>query len=318
MHARLYHLLPMMIACLLLTGGCARGRAQRPADRVDAEADAALTPAGSPHAPGADGIRTASGLPAVPALPMVVDLGHLTRQDCLRLALASNRTFLMRHSQMERARLGETVARCEVYAPQLTASYLLSNGPDAATACLTPSPTSPTTGMIGISEPLLGFNIQPFFNAGWNQAGDTLSGRDAYSSSYGLTVSHMLLNIAERIRQQLPITTAETNFFIAANNVVLEGKSVELETTRAFYNVERALGHVRVRERRRRWRSRGFLTRVQEDACARPPRAPLEALAAQLVVNQGGVRPGERAPGARSRTPGSAWRASSPCRWPPP
>jgi outer membrane protein TolC len=283
-----------LIAATLVAAGCGADR-EGPSASVEALSDP--TPLAEPsdggdhsdHSDHSDGRGTRcdehAGAAAVAARPAcIVDLGRLSRADCLRLALSSNRGFLVRHSQLDRAKLGETVAYSQVYAPQMSANYIFSNGPDAASAAVCPSPDAPTTSMIGVSEPVLGFNVQPFLNAGWNQQSEAIGGRDAYSSSYGLTISHMLLNIAERIRQQLPLTAAETSFYVAANNVILEGKTVELETTRAFFNVQRALAHVHVRERRVE-EARRSLDQVADNV-RKGTKAPAESIGANLVLNQ--------------------------------
>ncbi len=214
----------------------------------------------------------------------MVDLGHLTRTGCLRLALWSNRPFLIKHSMWDRARLAETVALSQVYAPQLSASYTVSNHLDSASASLASPALAPITNTVGVSEPLLGFMLQPFVTSTWNQAGDAATGLDSYASSYGITVSHMLFNVYERIRQRLPLTTAETNYYIAANNVILQGKSVELDTATAYYNVLRALEHVRIRQRRVE-DAVEFLTLV-EDNVKHGFKAPFETLTAKLDLNQ--------------------------------
>ncbi len=213
-----------------------------------------------------------------------VDLGHLTRADCLRLALWSNRPFLIKHSMWDRARLAETVALSQVYAPQLTANYTVSNHLDSATASVASPTLAPITNTVGVSEPLLGFMLQPFVTSTWNQSGDAATGLDSYTSSYGITVSRMLFNVYERIRQRLPLTSAETNYYIAANNVILQGKSVELDTATAYYNVLRALEHVRIRQRRVE-DAVEFLALV-EDNVKHGFKAPFETLTAKLDLNQ--------------------------------
>lgn len=220
----------------------------------------------------------------LPVRTTPIDLHRLSHADCLRLALARNRPFLIAHSTWDRARLGQTVALSQVYAPQLSANYTASNHQDSATLAVASSPSAPTTSTLGVSESVLGFEVQPFLNSAWYQAGDTATGRDSYTSSYGITVSHMLFNLAERVRQRLPLTTAETNDYIAANNVILAGKAVELATTTAFYNIQRALGHVRVREHRVE-DARSFLALV-EDNVAHGFKAPFETVTAALNLNQ--------------------------------
>jgi outer membrane protein TolC len=210
--------------------------------------------------------------PAPPTPPAEPDLAKLSRADCLTMALRGNRNFLIKHSSMERARYGKTIAKSQVYAPLLNAQYVMTNQRDSG------------TGALNVTEPVLGFAVQPFLTSGWAQDGDPATGRDQYTTSYGITVSRRIFAIAEHIRQRLPLSQADHDFYTAANAVVIEGKQLQLATTQAFYAIQRAQAHARVREHRVE-DAREFL-QVVKDSVAHGFKAPVEELNARIDLNQ--------------------------------
>lgn len=246
---------PLLLATVLAAAGC--GTRELPPEAPASAKAAAIT--GSVAKP-----------PPAPAAG--VDLGRLGRDDCVRLALRSNRQFLIRHEAMERARQGVTIARSAVYAPQLTAVYVLSNRTDTGTAT------------VRANEPVLGFDVQPFITAGWSQAPGATTGRTEYTSSYGVTVSRRLFGIAEHIRQRLPLSEADRALYAAANAMVIEGKRLQLEATRAFFSLQRSQARATVRERRVA-DAREFLQLVK-DSVAHGFKAPFEELTASINLNQ--------------------------------
>ncbi len=208
----------------------------------------------------------------VPPRAPAQDLSRISRAECLRLALSANRSFRIRHSALERARLGQAIAQSQVYAPRLDASYTMSNGLDSG------------SGKVSATAPLIGFDVQPFLSTGWNQDGDLLTTRDAYTTAYGITVSRRLFSIAENLRQRMPISIADKEFYVAANVLVLEGKQLELDTTRDFFNIQRTEARERVRSRRVQ-DARDFLANVQDNV-AHGFKAPVEELYATIDLNQ--------------------------------
>lgn len=205
----------------------------------------------------------------------VASLADLTRERVRSIALVNNRTFRIKQSALQRAKLGETVAYSQVYAPTLTSSYTMFDSSDTGA-------NNYGSGSVSLPVPALGFTISPFLNTTYDQ--DGVPAREAYSTSYGITVSRKLLAIAEHRRQRLPVTAAEEAFYVAANNLVLEGKNVELSATRLFFNIQRAQARLRVRERRVE-DARQFLT-VVKDNVAHGFKAPVEELQASIDLNQ--------------------------------
>jgi len=252
----------LLLAALTL-GGCAGARQWDEVPR---------TPAGpAPTAPIARQPAAAHRPPevsAATAAPLAVG-----RADCVRLALQSNREFRQRHLAMEQARLQSTVARSQVYAPRLEASYTV--GKDQADA---------GTGRAGVTVPLFGFEVQPYLAAGYTQAGDPLTGRDQYTTSAGVAVSRMLFNLAEHLRQRRPIEQADKSLYVAANQVVLAGRRLELETTRAFFTVQSAELRLGVRTRRVS-DAEEFLAAVRENVRL-GFKPPVEEANAEISLNQ--------------------------------
>ena len=205
-------------------------------------------------------------------------LGALTRADCLHLALVANRGHLITASAVERARLARTAARSQVYAPNLSAGYTVANTADSG------------NGNVGVDVPLMGLDIKPFTSLGYAQgtatgyAAGTTPLVDTYTTSWGVTVSRRLFNVAERVRQRLPLTEAEQNLYIAANNLALDAKNLELTTTDAFFEEQRAQAHLRVRERRVA-DAKDFLQTVADNV-AHGFKAPFEELNARIDLNQ--------------------------------
>ncbi|MBA2482155.1 MAG: TolC family protein [Planctomycetes bacterium] len=207
-----------------------------------------------------------------PPAPPAPDVSSISRADCLRLALANNRTFRIRHSALERARFGRSIAYAQVYAPRLDATYTMANTDDSG------------SGRVSAVAPALGFDVAPFVALNYAQNGQPATGGDAYTTSYGVTVSRRLFNIHEMLRQRLPITIADKEYYVATNNVVLEGKKLALETTRTFLNVQRIEARLRVRSRRVE-DAREFLV-VVTDSVAHGFKAPVDELNASINLNQ--------------------------------
>jgi outer membrane protein TolC len=205
--------------------------------------------------------------PSVPASASIYSRG-----DCLRLALASNRPFLNKRSALQRARLGQTIAESTVYVPRLDASYTMTNSDDVG------------SGKVGVVAPALGFSFEPFVTAGYAQNGDTLTTRDSWTTAYGITISRRLFSIHEHLRQRLPITLAEKDFYVAANHLAVEGKKLELETSRGFFAVQRTQSHLAVRARRVD-DARAFLD-ATKDQVAHGFQAPVDEILASISLNQ--------------------------------
>ena len=240
-----------------------------PAPTAGASVTSTPSPALAVEAVGAGGAVTA--LPA-PAPAAAVEPVRLTRADAVRLALAQNRPYLQKESARTRAELGQEVARAQVYAPKLHADYTrrrdaLDDGDVRAEASL----------------PLLGFEVRPFASSEWNERSDPAAS-NAYDSAVGVTVSRRLLALYEHVRQRLPITQADSEFYIAANELVLQAKQLELDANRAFFAAQNAGARARVRERRVA-DARQFLVFVAENV-KQGFKAPVEELFASISLIQ--------------------------------
>jgi len=249
----------------LALAGCGSDRVAPPAPTPGASVTAAPAPALPPPAEGV--VPAAASAEAAAPAPV-----RLTRADAVRLALEQNRPYLQKSSARERARLGQTVARAQVYAPKLHADYTrrrdgLDDGDVRAEA----------------SMPLLGFEVRPFAASAWNERSDPAAS-NAYDSSVGVTVSRRLLALHEHVRQRLPITQADSEFYVAANELVLQAKQLELESTRAFFTAQNAAARAKVRERRAA-DARQFLAFVAENV-KQGFKAPVEELFASISLNQ--------------------------------
>ena len=272
--------LPMFRTCsssaLLITlalSGCGGDRQVPPAPSAGVSVTAEPAPALVAAATSEDGTAApaAAGAPAAETAPLVAP-GRLSRTEAVRLALTQNRGYLQRESARDRAEFGQDIARSQVYAPTLHADYTrrrdgLDDGGVRAEA----------------SMPLLGFEVRPFATSGWTERADPAAA-DAYDSSVGVTVSRRLLALHEHVRQRLPITQAETDFFTAANDLVLQAKQLELDANRAFFAAQNAAARVRVRERRVT-DARQFLAFVGENV-KQGFKAPVEELFASISLNQ--------------------------------
>lgn len=219
----------------------------------------------------------AASLAAQPAAPVeapsTAELGHLTRADCLRLALANNRPYRIRRSGLGRADDGRILAQSQVYAPVASASYTVANH-DGENG----------VGRVGVAVPVYGFTVEPFVDVGFEQESNAGVGVGSYETSSGVVVSRPLFAIATHRAQQLPITAAEKEYLAAANGVVLERKRVELEVVRRFFNLQRALSRERVRTRRVD-DARDFLQAVKDNVRL-GFKAPVEELQASISLNQ--------------------------------
>jgi outer membrane protein TolC len=207
--------------------------------------------------------------------PEATALNDLTRERVQRIALAGNRQFRIKQSALQRARLGQAIAYSDVYAPTLNATFTTTDS-DVA------DPDNIGSATVNMPVPALGFTITPFLTSAYDEFGAT--GDDTYVTSYGVTVARKLLAISEHRRQRLPITSAEEAFYVAANNLVLEGKNLELQSTRLFFNIQRAQARLRVRQRRVE-DARQFLT-VVKDNVTHGFKAPVEELQASIDLNQ--------------------------------
>ena len=268
---RTHHIFTLLIALAL--AGCGRDRVAPPAPIAGVSVTAAPSPTPSPtpamETVGVDGAAPALEAPVPVPAPTPV---RLTRAEAVRLALAQNRPYLQRESARDRAQSGQEVARAQVYAPRLRADYTrrrdaLDDGDVLAEASL----------------PLLGFEVRPFASSAWNQRSDPAA-TNAYDSSVGITVSRRLLALYEHVRQRLPISQADTEFYIAANELVLQAKQLELDTNRAFFAAQNAAARARVRERRVA-DARQFLAFVTENV-KQGFKAPVEELFASISLNQ--------------------------------
>lgn len=169
--------------------------------------------------------------------PPPARLDHLSRSECLRLALTRNRGLRAAVADLQSNRFAISAVRSELYAPTLTSSYTATNAGDAA-----------QTRLDGTAH-VLGTEIKPYAQSTWTQdVYDT--GFNPYNSGFGLTISRRWLGLAEQLRRRQPLTQAEVSFLIAANNVVITRKQVEASATSAFLAVQRAKARVGLREKR--------------------------------------------------------------------
>jgi outer membrane protein TolC len=207
--------------------------------------------------------------PAVPAavVPTVV---RLTRAEAVRMALSDNRAYRQKEGQRVQAEVRSDIAHADLYSPRLQAIYtqrqdILDDGNGSVTA----------------SVPLLGLDVQPFATSDWNQAA---VGNDVWNSSVGVTVSRRVFALYEHLRQRLPVSEADTALFVAANDLVLDAKRVELETTRAFFAVQNADARAAVRARRVD-DAKVFLDFISENV-KNGFKAPVEQTFAEISLNQ--------------------------------
>jgi len=261
--SRIRHSSAFLLALTL--AGCGGHRVAPPAPAPGNSVTSTPSPALAPDA--AVDAAAAAAVPAPAPEPV-----RLTRAVAVRLALAQNRPYLQKESARQRAQLGQEVARAQVYAPKLHADYTrrrdgLDDGDVRAEASL----------------PLLGFEVRPFAASAWNQRLDPAAA-DAYDSSVGVTISRRLLAISEHVRQRLPISQADTEFFTAANDLVLQAKQLELDANRAFFAAQNAAARARVRERRVA-DARQFLAFLAENV-KQGFKAPVEELFASISLNQ--------------------------------
>lgn len=214
--------------------------------------------------------------PVIPASPTTEvsspDPAALSLRDAIARALVTNRSLRTTRSALLQARLGRGIAATTVFSPTLTTSYTAYNG-DGDTG----------TGKIALTSKALGFEIEPYLRFGYDPT-IRADGSDQYGTAAGVTISRKLFNIAEHVRQHLPITQADIAIYSAANNLVLSGRRLERDVTAAFFAVQRAETRVAVRERRR-IDAREFLATVQ-DRIAHGFASPLDGLNAELDLNQ--------------------------------
>jgi len=230
---------------------------------------ASVTASPAPSAPLAENPGAPVGAPALPVAvtPKVV---RLTRAEAVRMALSDNRAYRQREGQRVQAEVRSDIAHAELYAPRLQAIYtrrqdLLDDGDGSVTA----------------SVPLLGLDVQPFATSDWNES--TL-GNDVWNSSVGVTVSRRVFALYEHLRQRLPVNEADTALLVAANDLVLDAKRVELDTTRAFFSVQNAEARAAVRARRVD-DAKVFLDFISENV-KNGFKAPVEQTFADISLNQ--------------------------------
>lgn len=206
--------------------------------------------------------------PVLPAAPSVAL--RLTRAEAVRLALHDNRAYRQQEGRRIQAEVGSVVAHAELYAPRLSAIY--TKRQDAL---------DDGSGSVSASVPLLGLEVQPFATSDWDQ---TTAGADTWNSAVGVTVSRRIFALYEHLRQRLPVSEADTTLVIAAHDVVLEAKRLELEATRAFFAVQNAEARAAVRARRVE-DAKAFRDFISENV-DNGFKAPIERTFAEISLNQ--------------------------------
>jgi outer membrane protein TolC len=161
-------------------------------------------------------------------------LDDLSLKHCLELALAHNRGLRRATHAAERIGLGRRLARRDLAAPFLDASYDVVDGDDSSRG---------GASMVGRWA---GFEFEPFISYDFDESAD-----DPMSGNYGLAVSRQLLRLdTEQIRQYLPLTRATRDFHIALNDRALEVRRLRLAVIQAFYDIQRLSMRVAVRVKR--------------------------------------------------------------------
>ena len=257
---------------------------------IAAEVPGPVVPVAPVDAPVIKSNDSLMGLPVLP-LPTVLDPAAVNDPSAMSLgetiarAFTSNRDLLGKRSALFQARLGRNIALVTVFAPVLTSEYTAYNqSGDGGNA------------RAGIFSKAMGFEIEPYlrmgyvpngyesFNGvgnGFNQSSDPV---DQYGTAAGITISRKLFAIAERIKQQLPISQADIAIYTAANNLVLAGREVELKATTSFFTLQRSLTRIAVRERRLQ-DAQAFLATVR-DRITHGFASPLDGLYAEIDLNQ--------------------------------
>lgn len=196
--------------------------------------------------------------------------------DCRAEVFRANRDFRTVRLALERARWAKEGAATEVFAPVLTTNYTAYSGDgDRGTA------------KAALTAKTLGFEVTPYVQLGLAPDGRTQpAGTTAAqaSTAVGVTLSRKLFAISEHLKQRLPLTRADRDLFLAANQLVLQARALELRISQAFLAVQRSAARLAVRERRV-IDAKEFLTTVKgrvEHGLA----APLDALNAEIGLNQ--------------------------------
>ncbi len=195
-----------------------------------------------------------------------------------RRARLANRPFRDARTRVLAARLQVQVAWSEVFAPQLTATYNATNGSDDS-----------GSGRVGVRSTALGFDIEPYVRSDYRREGrlgddGSPTSEAAYTSAAGISISRQLFRIAEHLRKRLPVTQAERDLYVAANDLVLKARELELTATDAFLDVQQGEARRILRERRLD-DAKSFAIEVR-DKLANGFAAPLDGLNAELDVNQ--------------------------------
>lgn len=206
---------------------------------------------------------TASAQPPV-IMPAAVPL---SREQCVRLALVANRSYLQRAGARERARLSAEIALAERYRPMLRADYTaVTEAPDGG------------SGRVAADLPLVGVQVTPFATSNWTD--DT----EEYTSTYGVALSRRVFALSEHARLRLPLSQAEVDYLAAAYELLAEAKRLERDVTRAFLAVQNAQARVRVRQERVT-DAKSFLDNVEQNVeLGFRPRA--DRLFADISLNQ--------------------------------
>lgn len=194
--------------------------------------------AAEPPAPSPVPVPSSIGPLSVDTVPPAPDrLEHLTRAECLHLALTRNRNLRAAVADLQGSRFTIDAARSDLYAPTLNAAYTAGNAGDSALT------------RVDATGHLLGTEIRPYAQTAWTE--DVYDqGFDPYRSGFGVTISRRWLGLAEALRLRQPLTQAEVSFLITANNVVITRKQLEADAVRAFLALQRAKARVRLREKR--------------------------------------------------------------------
>jgi len=162
-------------------------------------------------------------------------LEDLSLEACVALALGNNRGLARSRSARERAVLGESAARSDVFAPELTARYNTDDSGDSSSASASVT-----------SDALAGFELRPFLNLRRSSSDED----ETETTAYGVELSRPLFAIYEHVRQRLPLTRAASDRMIAENDVRLQERTLRLDVTQRYFAAQRSAARLRVRESR--------------------------------------------------------------------
>lgn len=260
---------PCWIAALALAAGCSTTAGIR----QDAERRMPIAgPVAEARRSEAAALAGSQAEPA--ALPQPLPL-----RDCVTAALGGNRDLRLRLSAAERARLGIVKARSEVYAPQLTASVSRTVERDAAGSVR----DDQAEARIAVATNALGFSIAPYASGARS---DDEADPDAtpYAAAAGIEISRRILAGHEALRLGAPLTRADRAFAQAVNNLSLRTRSLALDASRAFFELQKAEARNRLRQARVE-QARASLAGIRE-AVAAGLKAPVEEINAAIDLNQ--------------------------------